>query len=56
MSNYIISSSVKKNRVFILQKSELEKLKVGDVIQAQATLLAGPFGGRAVIEKVKKLK
>ncbi len=33
------------------------KLKVGDVIQAQATLLAGPFGGaRPLLEKVKKLK
>ncbi len=46
----------KSGEITNLYFTEPEKLKVGDVIQAQATLLAGPFGGRAVIEKVKKLK
>ena len=40
-------------RVF---SAEPEKLKVGDQIRAQATLLAGPTGGRAVLESVTPIK
>jgi hypothetical protein len=36
--------------------TEPEKLKVGDTIQARASLLGGPFGRRAVIEEVTKIK
>jgi hypothetical protein len=35
--------------------AEAEKLKVGDVIRARASLLAGPFGGRTVLESVAPL-
>ncbi len=32
--------------------AEPSKLKVGDLIRARARLLAGPFGGRSVLESV----
>jgi hypothetical protein len=35
---------------------EPERLKVGDVIRAQAQFNAGPTGGRAVLQDVKKFK
>jgi hypothetical protein len=47
---------VKPGDVMKLYSTEPEKLNVGDNIQGQASLLAGPFGGRAILESVRKLK
>lgn len=35
--------------------AEPAKLKVGDEVAAQATLMAGPFGSRAVLQEVTPL-
>lgn len=36
--------------------AEPDKLKVGDLIRARASLLAGPFGGRTVLESVAPIQ
>ncbi len=45
----------KPGDVVHLYFTEPDKLRVGDTIQADASLSAGPFGGRAVIESMHKL-
>jgi hypothetical protein len=36
--------------------AEPNKLKVGELVRVQASLLAGPFGGRTVLESVAPLQ
>ena len=45
----------KPGEVVELFFTEPNKLKIGDTIQANASLSAGPFGGRAVIEEMRKV-
>ncbi len=45
----------KPGEVVELYFTEPDKLRVGDIVRAQVSLSAGPFGERAVIEKITKI-